>query len=101
MDRNNEHSLYNTRNVFLQYGGSDSSKSSKSSKSFNSSDIKTSSKKYTPSDMDDETATAVDKFRKANRLLQKELEDTKKALDKEIRENAKLKKQLEIKQFQG
>jgi hypothetical protein len=49
--------------------------------------------------MDDETATAVDKFRKANRLLAKELKDTKEALEKETRENAKLKKQLEIKQF--
>ena len=55
--------------------------------------------KYTPSDIDDETATAVDKFRKANRLLAKKLEDITDALDKEKSKNAKLQKQVKIKQF--
>jgi predicted transcriptional regulator len=89
MDRTNEHSLYNFTHSLLQYGGYDTSK------------IETYEEinKYTPSDIDDETATAVDKFRKANRLLAKKLEDITDALDKEKSKNAKLQKQVKIKQF--
>jgi hypothetical protein len=90
MDRINEHSLYNVSNKSSQLGGSD--KSSKSSSPKSKSPKK---KSYNPADMDGSKATALDKFRKANRLLQKELADTKQSLEKEKELTTSLKKQLE------
>jgi hypothetical protein len=83
MDRISEHSLYSVSHSSSQVGGSTRSRS------------KSPKKSYKPSDMDGETTTALDKFRKANRLLQKELADAKQALDKEKELTASLKKQLE------
>ena len=87
MDRISEHSLYSVSHSSSQVGGSTRS-SSKSPK-----------KSYKPSDMDGETSIALDKFRKANRLLQKELADTKHALEKEKELTTSLKKQLESSKF--
>lgn len=44
---------------------------------------KSTGQSYRPADIDGETATALDKFRKANRLLKKELESVKEELHKE------------------
>ena len=88
MDRISEHSLYTISHSSSQVGGSAKS-SSKSPRS------KSPNKSYKPADIDGETATALDKFRKANRLLNKELTDTKQALDKEKELTTSLKKQLE------
>ena len=85
MDRINEHSLYSVNTSSKQIGGSTRSKSP--------------TKTYKPADIDGDTASALDKFRKANRLLQKELEDTKQALDKEKQVTAKLRKQVEFSKF--
>ena len=89
MDRISEHSLYTISHSSNQVGGSAKSFRSKSPSS------KSSNKSYKPADIDGETATALDKFRKANRLLNKELTDTKQALEKEKELTTSLKKQLE------
>jgi len=83
MDRISEHSLYTVHNISSQIGGSDKSRPNSPKKS------------YKPADIDGETATALEKFRKANRLLQKELSVTKQSLEKEKELTTKLKKQLE------
>jgi hypothetical protein len=86
MDRISEHSLYTVHNISSQLGGSDKSRSNSP---------KSPKKSYKPADIDGGTATALEKFRKANRLLQKELSNTKQALEKEKELTIKLKKQLE------
>jgi hypothetical protein len=78
MDRIHEHSLYATNH---QVGGRESKRKTNS---------------YIASDLSKEDASALDKFRKANRLLQKELNETKDALVKERDLSAKLKKKLEL-----
>jgi hypothetical protein len=90
MDRISEHSLYNISHSSSQVGGSAKSRSPRS---------KSPNKSYKPADIDGETATALDKFRKANRLLNKELTDTKQALEKEKELTTSLKKQLESSKF--
>ena len=85
MDRTSEHSLYSGNISVSQVGGGTTkSKSPKKGKTYN------------PADIDGETATAIDKFRKANRLLQKELDQLKEQLKKEQQKTSKLEKQLEI-----
>jgi len=86
MDRINEQSLYSSNKSISQTGGS--APQSKSPKKKN--------KTYIPADIDSETATAVDKFRKANRLLQYELDQLKEQLKKEQQKTNKLEKQLEM-----
>tara|TARA_B110000495_G_scaffold195488_1_gene203064 strand:+ start:542 stop:814 length:273 start_codon:yes stop_codon:yes gene_type:complete len=88
MDRISEHSLYTISHSSSQVGGSAKSPRSKSP-----------NKSYKPADIDGETSTALDKFRKANRLLNKELTDTKQALEKEKELTTSLKKQLESSKF--
>ena len=88
MDRISEHSLYTISHSSSQVGGSAKSPRSKSP-----------NKSYKPADIDSETSTALDKFRKANRLLNKELTDTKQALEKEKELTTSLKKQLESSKF--
>ena len=92
MDRISEHSLYTISHSSSQVGGSAKS-SSKSPRP------KSPNKSYNPADIDGETSTALDKFRKANRLLNKELTDTKQALEKEKELTTSLKKQLESSKF--
>ena len=84
MDRVHEHSLYSRVETTFQAGGGPRSTSSTK---------KTTS--YTPGDVDGETSISIDKFRKANRLLQKELKDVKELLEKEKKLTAKLKKEVE------
>ena len=84
MDRTSEYSLYSGNITASQIGGSTKSRSPKKGKTYN------------PADIDGGTATAIDKFRKANRLLQKELDQVKEQLKKEQQKTSKLEKQLEI-----
>ena len=88
MDRIHEHSLYYDGNVSVsQSGGGPRSTSPNKGKT------------YLPADIDGETSTALDKFRKANRLLQKELNEVKTALEKEKNINKKLTQQLKSHQL--
>ena len=88
MDRLDINSMYSTSHTLPQLGGSKSSRSPKSSKSPRQS------KSYNPSAIDSEKATAIDKFRKANRLLQKELNEVKEELKKEKQKTSTLEKQI-------
>ena len=88
MDRLDINSMYSTSHTLPQLGGSKSSRSPKSSKSPRQS------KSYNPSAIDSEKATAIDKFRKANRLLQKELNEVKEELKKEKQKTSILEKQI-------
>ena len=85
MDRLDINSMYSTSHKLTQSGGG--SKSPKKGKT------------YTPPDIDGESATALDKFRKANRLLQKELSEVKEALEKEKQKTSKLEKQIKASSF--
>tara|TARA_Y100000768_G_scaffold101549_1_gene74230 strand:- start:802 stop:1083 length:282 start_codon:yes stop_codon:yes gene_type:complete len=88
MDRINEHSLYSSNKSVYQTGGDPRSpKSPKSPKNNKSS--------YRPADVDGETSSAIDKFRKANRELKRDYEKIKKELQKANELNNKLKKELE------
>ena len=89
MDRLDINSMYSTSHKLTQSGGG--SKSSKSPKK------KTNN--YKPLDIDGESATALDKFRKANRLLQKELNEVKEELRKEKQKTSTLEKQLKASNF--
>ena len=85
MDRTSEHSLYSGNISVSQVGGGTTkSKSPKKGKTYNQADI------------DGGTETGIDKFRKANRLLQYELDQLKEQLKKEQQKTNKLEKQLEI-----
>ena len=84
MDRVHEHSLYSGGTTLSQTGGGPRPTSPKKKNT-----------SYNPADIDGETSTAIDKFRKANRLLQKELKEIKAQLEEEKKLNAKLKKQVE------
>ena len=88
MDRINEHSLYSSNISVYQTGGDPiSPKSPKSPKNNKSS--------YRPADVDGETSTSIEKFRKANRELKKDYEKLEKELQKANELNNKLKKELE------
>ena len=88
MDRINEHSLYSSNKSVYQTGGDPRSpKSPKSPKKNKSS--------YRPADVDGETSSAIDKFRKANRELKRDNEKIKKELQKANELNNKLNKELE------
>ena len=91
MDRLDINSMYSTSYTLPQLGGSKSSRSPKSSKSSKSP---RQSKSYNPSAIDSEKATAIDKFRKANRLLQKDLNEVKEELKKEKQKTSTLEKQI-------
>jgi len=84
MDRLDINSMYSTSHKFSQLGGSKSPRRTSPKKS----------KSYSPSDIDSGTATALDKFRKANRLLQRELNEVKYALKKEKQKTSTLEKQI-------
>jgi len=89
MDRIHEHSLYSGGSTSVsQKGGGPRSTSPKKKNT-----------SYSPADVDGETSTGIDKFRKANRLLQKELKEVKELLEKEKKLNAKLKKEVESSKF--
>jgi len=94
MDRLDINSMYSTSHTLPQLGGSKSSRSPKSSKSPKSSRSPRQSKSYIPSAIDMEKATAIDKFRKANRLLQKELNEVKEELKKEKQKSSTLERKL-------
>ncbi len=85
MDRINEHSLYSSNKSVYQAGGD--SRSPKSPKKNKSS--------YRPADVDGETSTSIDKFRKANRELKRDYEKLEKELQKAKELNNRLKKELE------
>jgi hypothetical protein len=85
MDRINEHSLYSSNKSIYQTGGDP--KSPRPSKNNKSS--------YRPADVDGETSTSIDKFRKANRELKRDYEKIKNELQKANELNNKLKKELE------
>jgi len=88
MDRINEHSLYSSNKSIYQTGGDPKSpKSPRPSKNNKSS--------YRPADVDGETSTSIDKFRKANRELKRDYEKIKIELQKANELNNKLKKELE------
>jgi len=87
MDRINEHSLYSSNSSVYQTGGS--SKSSNSPKS-----PKKNKSSYRPGDVDGETSTALDKFRKANRELKRDLDKALQQLQEEKLKNSKLEKQI-------
>ena len=88
MDRINEHSLYSSNISVYQTGGDPRSpKSPKSPKKNKSS--------YRPADVDGETSTSIDKFRKANRELKRDYEKLEKELQKAKELNNRLKKELE------
>ena len=87
MDRIIEHSLYSSNKSVYQTGGFKSPKSPKSPKKNKSS--------YRPADVDGETSTSLDKFRKANRELKRDYEKLEKELQKANELNNKLKKELE------
>ena len=89
MDRLDINSMYSTSHKFSQLGGSKSPKSHKMGKT------------YTPPDIDGDSATALDKFRKANRLLQKELNEVKEALRKEQQKTSTLEKQINASSFKS
>ena len=84
MDRVNEHALYSNISISQTGGGKSKSKSPKKNNT------------YIPADIDGEASTSLAKFRKANRLLQKELEQVKELLKKEQQKTSKLEKQLDI-----
>jgi hypothetical protein len=84
MDRDYD-KLYNKNISIHQVGGAPNK--SKSPKKKNTS--------YNPADIDGETSTGIDKFRKANRLLQNDLNKIKRELNNVKKENIKLKKQIE------
>ena len=87
MDRINEHSLYSSNTSVYQTGGFKSSKSPKSPKKNKSS--------YRPGDVDGETSTALDKFRKANRELKRDLQKALHELKLEKEKTKELQKQLD------
>lgn len=88
MDRISEQSLYSSNKSVYQTGGDPKSpKSPRSPKNNKSS--------YRPADVDGETSTSIDKFRKANRELKRDYEKIKKELQKANELNNKLKKELE------
>ena len=85
--------LYSKSNSSSVYsGGGSNSKQGKSKPS----DKPSSDHSYRPADIDGETATALDKFRKANRLLKKELESVKEELHKEQQLTKELQDKLGI-----
>ena len=86
MDRINEQSLYSSKSSVYQTGGFKSSKSPKSPKNNKSS--------YRPGDVDGETSSALDKFRKANRELKRDLDKALQQLNEEKLKNSKLEKQI-------
>ena len=88
MDRINEHSLYSSNKSVYQTGGDPKSPRSPRSPKNNKSS-------YRPADVDGETSTSIDKFRKANRELKRDYENIKKELQKANELNNKLKKELE------
>lgn len=88
MDRINEHSLYKNNISVYQVGGSPKSPKSPKSPTKNKSS-------YRPADVDGETSTALDKFRKANRELKRDLDKALQELQGEKLKNFKLKKQLD------
>ena len=88
MDRINEHSLYSSNISVYQTGGYPKSPRSPRSPKNNKSS-------YRPADVDGETSTSIDKFRKANRELKRDYENIKKELQKANELNNKLKKELE------
>ena len=88
MDRINEHSLYSSNKSVYQTGGDPKSPRSPRSPKNNKSS-------YRPADVDGETSTSIDKFRKANRELKRDYEKIKKELEKAHELNNKLKKELE------
>ena len=88
MDRINEHSLYSSNKSVYQTGGYPKSPRSPRSPKNNKSS-------YRPADVDGETSTSIDKFRKANRELKRDYEKIKKELEKANELNNKLKKELE------
>ena len=88
MDRINEHSLYSSNKSVYQTGGDPKSPRSPRSPKNNKSS-------YRPADVDGETSTSIDKFRKANRELKRDYEKIKKELQKANELNNKLKKELE------
>ena len=91
MDRLDINSMYSTNQISSQWGGSKSPRSkSPRSKSPTRGNI------YNPSGIDGATESAIYKFRKANRLLQKELNEVKEQLKKEQQKTKKLEKQIEI-----
>ena len=91
MDRINEHSLYSSNISVYQTGGDPiSPKSPRSPRS-----PKNNKSSYRPADVDGETSTSIDKFRKANRELKRDYEKIKKELEKANELNNKLKKELE------
>ena len=91
MDRLDINSMYSTNQISSQWGGSKSPRSkTHRSKSPTRGNI------YNPSGIDGATESAIYKFRKANRLLQKELNEVKEQLKKEQQKTKKLEKQIEI-----
>ena len=89
MDPTNEHSLYSS-SISVYQGGSKSPRSPRSPRS-----PKKNKSSYRPADVDGETSSAIDKFRKANRELKRDYEKLEKELQKEKEKNNELKKQLE------
>ena len=57
-------------------------------------------KKYTPLDDDSETSSSISKLFKANRLLQKELNELKEQLQSELLKNSKLEKLIQANNLQ-
>ena len=88
MDRISEHSLYSSNKSVYQTGGDPRSPRSPRSPKNNKSS-------YRPADVDGETSTSIDKFRKANRELKRDYEKLEKELQKANELNNKLKKELE------
>ena len=88
MDRDYD-KLYN-KNIYFHQDGGAPNKSKSPKKNSNS---------YNPPDIDGETSTGIDKFRKANRLLQNELNKIKIELNNLKKENIKLKKQIEARKL--
>ena len=68
MDRISEHSLYSSNKSVYQTGGDPKSPRSPRSPKNNKSS-------YRPADVDGETSTSIDKFRKANRELKRDYEN--------------------------
>jgi len=94
MDRLDINSMYSTSHKSSQAGGSNSPNSPNSPNS-----VKRKGKTYNPADIDGESASALDKFRKANRLLQKELNEVKEELKIEKQKTSTLDKQLKASNF--
>ena len=87
MDRINEHSLYSSNKSVYQTGGDPKSPRSPRSPKNNKSS-------YRPADVDGETSTSIDKFRKANRELKRDLQKALHELKLEKEKTKELKKQL-------